>query len=182
MEARRTSTSIGSRVGILPEVLPDFTGSLGDRVTRGLSESSTIAQLGGNLREIRDTWGVTKEAMERIVPESLLERGLGAEEDPASRPLDADMRVAHDAVTTSSRKAQRELGKLVNQGRRATHTASLEQLPETARPPGSGDPLGGGRDHSLHQGLLEQPTRGSSHCIPSGEVNTRSVSYLPQSS
>ena len=35
------------------------------------------------------------------------------------------------------------VGKLVNQGRPAAHTASLEQLPETACPPGPGDPLGG---------------------------------------
>ena len=53
------------------------------------------------------------------------------------------MLAAHDAVTTNSRKAQQELGKLVNQGRHSAHTASLEQLPETARPRGPGDPLGG---------------------------------------
>ena len=40
---------------------------------RGLPESNIIAQLGGNLRETRDTWGVTKEAMTVIVPESWLE-------------------------------------------------------------------------------------------------------------
>ena len=44
-------------MGILPEVLADLTGPLGDRVRRGLPESSIIAQLGGSLREIRDTWG-----------------------------------------------------------------------------------------------------------------------------
>ena len=40
-------------------------------------------------------------------------------------------------------KAEQKLGKLVNQGRHAAYTASLDQLPETARPPGQGDPLGG---------------------------------------
>ena len=53
------------------------------------------------------------------------------------------MLAAHDAVTTNSRKAQQKLGKLVNQGRHAAHTARLEQLSETARLPGPGDRLGG---------------------------------------
>ena len=45
MEARRMPASIWSRVGILPEVLADLTGPLGDPVRRGLPESSIIAQL-----------------------------------------------------------------------------------------------------------------------------------------
>ena len=53
------------------------------------------------------------------------------------------MLAAHDAVTTNSRKAQQKLGRLVNQGRHAAHTASLDQLPDTAHPPGPGDPLRG---------------------------------------
>ena len=94
-EARRMSASIGSRVGTLPEILADLTGpvrriwqtSLGT----GLPETSIIAQLGGSLREIRDTWGVSKEAMAGIVPESWLEWGLGAEGDQAPRTPEADM-------------------------------------------------------------------------------------------
>ena len=70
---------------ILPEVLADLTGSVRDRVRTGLPESNIIAQLGGSLREIRDTWGVTKEAMAGIAPESWLEWGLGAEGGLASR-------------------------------------------------------------------------------------------------
>ena len=49
----------------------------------------------------------------------------------------------HDAVTTNSRKAQQKFGELVNQGRHAAHTASLEELPETALPPRPGEALGG---------------------------------------
>ena len=79
--------------------------------------------------EIRDTWGVTKEAMAGIVHESWLEWGLGAEEDLAPRPPEADMLAAHDDVTTNSRKAQQQLGKLVNQVRHTAHTALLEELP-----------------------------------------------------
>ena len=106
------SASIGSKVGILPEVLADLTGPLGDRVRRGLPESKFIAHLGGSLREIRGTRGVTKEEMARIVLESWLEWGLGAEGDTAPRPPEVDILAVHDMVTTNSRKAQHELGKL----------------------------------------------------------------------
>ena len=115
----------------------------------GLPEMSIIAQLGGSLRESRDTWGVSKEAMAGIVPESWLEWGLGGEGNRAPRPPEANMLATHDAVTTNSGKAQQTLGKLVNQGRHAAHTASLDQLPDTARPPGPGDPLRGCKTKAL---------------------------------
>ena len=80
--------------------------------------------------------------MAGIVSESWLEWSLGAEGDAAPRPAEVDIRAVHDAVTTNSQKAQHKLGKLVNQGRCAADTASLDLLPETARPPGPNDPLG----------------------------------------
>ena len=67
------------------------------------------------------------------------------------------MLAAHDAVTTNSRKAQQELGKLVNQGRHSAHTASLEQLPETARPRGPGDPLGGSETKAFAKARYSSP-------------------------
>ena len=75
--------------------------------------------------------------------ESWLGWGLDAEGGLAPRPPEADMLPAHDAVTTNSRKAEHKLGKLVNQGRHATHTALPVELPETASSPGPGDPIGG---------------------------------------
>ena len=81
--------------------------------------------------------------MAGIVPESWMEWGLGAEGELASMPPEAVILAAHDAVTIISKKAYQKLGKLVKQGRHAARTAPVEQLPETARPPGSGDPLGG---------------------------------------
>ena len=54
--------------------------------------------------------------MAGIAHESWSERVLGAEEDEAPRPPVVDILAAHDAVTTNQRKAQQELGKLVNQG------------------------------------------------------------------
>ena len=81
--------------------------------------------------------------MAGIVPESWLEWGQGEAGDLAPRPPDADMLNAHDAVTTNSRKVQQKLGKLVHQGRDAAHSASLEELPKTARHPGLSEPMGG---------------------------------------
>ena len=55
--------------------------------------------------KIRDTWGVTKEEMAGIVPESWLEWGLGVEGDAAPRPAEVDILAAHDLATTNSQKA-----------------------------------------------------------------------------
>ena len=71
------------------------------------------------------------------------EWGLGAEGGLVSTAPEADMLAVHDAITTNSSTAQQKSGKLVNQRRHAAHTTLLEQIPETARPPGPDDPLGG---------------------------------------
>ena len=59
------------------------------------------------------------------------------------------MVAAHDAVTINSRNTQQKLDKVVTQGRHVAHTALLEQLPETANPPGPYDPLGGGETNAF---------------------------------
>ena len=74
--------------------------------------------------------------MAGMVPEVWLEWGLGAEGDAPPKPPEVDILAA---MTTSSRKAQHILGKLVIQGLHAAYTASLHLLPETARPPGPDD-------------------------------------------
>ena len=89
-------------MGTLPEVIAEPTGPLEDRLRRGLPESNITAQLGCRLGKVRVTWGVTKGAIAGIVPESWLEWGLGAEGGLASRPPEADMLAAHDAVSTNS--------------------------------------------------------------------------------
>lgn len=65
--------------------------------------------------------------------------------DLAPRSPEAEMLAAHDAVTTNSRKARLNLGTIENQGRHAAHTVSLEERPETAGSPRSGDRKGGQR-------------------------------------
>lgn len=53
--ARRMPASSVRGVGVLPRVLADFTGPLGYLLNREVPESSIIAQLGGRVREVRDT-------------------------------------------------------------------------------------------------------------------------------
>lgn len=92
-------------------------------------------------------WGVPKKEMAGIALESWLDWDLGTEEDSASRLPEVDVLAAHDEVTSDPGKPTTKMVKLVNRGRHAAHTASLDhQLPETARPSGSDDPLlDGGR-------------------------------------
>ena len=75
-DSNRKPASIGSRVQTLPEVIAYLAGPLGDQVRRGFPDSNIIAQLGCSLRETRDTWGVTNEAVAGIIPESWWEWGL----------------------------------------------------------------------------------------------------------
>ena len=58
---------------------------------------------------------------------------------------------------------------LVNQGRHCVHKASLDQLPETACPPGLDDPLGGSETNAFAK--AEELTRDRRHCMPSGAAN-----------
>ena len=81
---------------------------------RGFPESNIVAQLGSILREMCDTWGITKEAMAGLVPESCLNWSIETGSGQAPIPPETDMSVAHDGVTTDSRKARQKSGKLVN--------------------------------------------------------------------
>ena len=79
------------------------------------------------------------------------------------------MLAAHDAVITNSRKIQQKLVKLVNQCRHSAHNASIDHLPETARPPGR--PAERERNQGLAQGSIQEPARGRSHRMSSGAAN-----------
>ena len=116
---------------------------------RGLPQSIIIAPLEDSLQEIRNTCGVSKEALADIVHESWLEWGLGQEGGLAPRSSEADIPAAHDSMATNSRKVQQTLDKLVNQGRHAAHAASMEELPEPARPLRPGDHNGGTETNAL---------------------------------
>lgn len=117
---------------------------------RDLLESSTIAQLGGGLRTVRDTLAVTKETVAGIIPTCRLERGNGVEGVHTPRPTEADRLAADHAVTTNSRKDLQKLGKLDNQDRYDARTALLGIVPEPARLTGPNHPLAGRATRGLH--------------------------------
>ena len=92
------------------------------------------------------------------------------------------MLAAHDAVITNSRKAQQKLGRMVNQDRHAAHTASLDELPDTARLPGPGEPLRGCEIKAFAKARYRSlQGAGVTPCLRRGQ-QTRFVSYLQQSS
>ena len=88
-------------MGILQGVLANLAGPLRDQVRRGLHGSSIKAELGGSLREIRDTTEVTKEAMAGVISAPWLEWGQRAEGSLALTPQEAEMLSVHAAVTTN---------------------------------------------------------------------------------
>lgn len=57
-EENGMSAPIGSRFGIVPEVLVDLTARVGGNVKTELPGSLVINRLGTSFRDIRDTWGV----------------------------------------------------------------------------------------------------------------------------
>ena len=141
-EARRMSASVGSMVAMVPEVLADLSGTIGEKIRGGLPDSDLVRRIWKSIRYLRDVHGVLEEAMATIVPESWRDRVFRAGEQNASWQSIAEGLPAHDAETTSSSKAQYRLGKLVNRVRYDRYVASLEQLPETNPPRGTGNPLG----------------------------------------
>ena len=76
------------------------------------------------------------------MPERWRDRAFRPGQQDASGQAIAEVLPAHDAETTSSSKAQYRLGKQVNRVRYDKYVASLEQLPETTPPRGTGDPSG----------------------------------------
>ena len=126
----------------MPEVLADLSGAIGKKVRRGLPDSDLVRRIWKSVRDLRDVHGVSEEAMANILPESSRDRVFRAGEQGASGQSIADILPAHDAESTSPNKAQYRLGKLVNRARYDRYVASLEQLPETSPPRGTGNPHG----------------------------------------
>ena len=136
------SASVGSMVVTVQEVLADLPGAIGEKVRRGLPDSDLVRRMRKSVRDLRDVHGVSEEAMANIAPESWRDRVFRAGQQGASRQSIADILPAHDAESTRPNKAQYRSGKLVNRVRYDRYVASLEQLPETSPPRGTGDPHG----------------------------------------
>lgn len=118
-----------------------FTGPLGAQKKSGLLESSIVAQLGGSQRDIRDTRGSQRK---RWSAPSLNLGWSGIATLRGMSPRGSQRPTGLRCTTLSLRppqKSQQKMGKLVNRARHAAHTASLDQLPKTARSTRPDDPL-----------------------------------------
>ena len=95
-------------------------------------------------------------------------RGRPGPKTPRGRHAGCARRRNHDFAQSPTEV----WAKLVNQGRHAAHTASLDELPETARPPWTGRTHGWDRNQSLREGatvcLRARPTD-SLRVIPAAE-------------
>ena len=131
-EARRMSASVGSLVAMVPEVLADLSGAIGNKVRRELPDSDLVRCIWNSGRDLSDVRGVSEEAMANIVLESWRDRAIlrAGEQGAPGQPV-ADVLPAHDAETISSSKTQHRLGKLVNRVYYERYASSLDQLPET---------------------------------------------------
>ena len=104
--------------------------------------------------------------------------GSRRREDAPPRPPEVDILTGHDAVTTNSWIAQHTLVELVNQDRHDAHTASLDELPETARPPGPDEPLGGREAKTLAKaGYRSLEGAGATACLRARA--TDSLRFIP---
>ena len=104
--------------------------------------------------------------MANIAPESWRDRAYRPGEQDSSGQSIAEVLPAHDAETTTSSKAQYRLGKLVHRVRYDRYVASLEQLPETTSPRGTGDPNG------------EKETRGSAKARKRSQSGPCATAFL----
>ena len=72
------------------------------------------------------------------------------------------------------------MGKLVNQGRNAAHKASLGQLPETTRPVGPDDPLGGSETRAFAKARFRSlQGAGATACLRARPTNSFRVMPKP---
>ena len=103
------SASVGSLVATLPAVLADLSGSLGENVRRNLPGSELVTSIWEGVRGLRDEGEVTEEEMGEAVPRGRKDRAFRPEEVSASGNSDREVLAAHDAETTYSHKAQKNL-------------------------------------------------------------------------
>ena len=141
-EAQRMPATVGSMVATAPEDLTDILGIIGEKVRRGLPDSDLVRRIWSSVRDLRDVHGVSEEAMSNIVKERWRDRAFRRGEQDTSGQSMAEVLPAHDAETTSSSKAQYRLWKQVNRVRYDRCVPSLEEIPETIPPRGTGDPNG----------------------------------------
>ena len=136
---RRISAFIGSMIEVLPVVLADLTGPIGERIRDGIGKSRTVDGLRKAIRALRDDFGITHDAMSSIIPQSWINWTEG--QDPLAPPSPQTL-AAHDCYH-QARKAQSRIGKLVQASCFDGLRVSLSQLPDENVVPQENNPCSG---------------------------------------
>ena len=85
---------------------------------------------------------------------------------------------AHDGESTTPRKAQHKLGKVINQVQLDKFMESLDSLPEEIVPPTVDDPFGGSESKDVAYGAL----KGQEHTVFSGRLQQTELGRFPRTS
>ena len=140
---RRFSASLGNLSGTLPAVIAALRGPLGESVKGKLPETALVERMGDAIKELHLEHGVSEEGLQGVLPPSWVAWALDPPgENGRRQPTVAEL-AAHDGESTTPRKAQHKLGKVVNQIKLDNFMESLEHLPEEEIPPTQDDPFGG---------------------------------------
>jgi len=178
---RRLSASLGNRIASLPAVIASLRGPLGESVKNRLPGTNLVHRIGDSIRHIHHTFDLSENVLKNIIPPSWVSWSL--EPHPGGTPRNPTIveLAAHDGETTTSRKAQHKIGKILSGVNHKRFIESLDNLPSEPRPPSPTDPFSGieskeqaqarvrsSRGQGAHAWVRAMPTD-QSRVIPSPE-------------
>ena len=133
---RRFSASLGNLSGTLPAVIAALWGPLGESVKEKMPETARLVErMGDAIKELLQENGVSEEGLQGVLPPSIVAWALDLPgENGRCQPTVAEL-AAHVGESTTPRKAQHKLGKVVNKIKLENFMESLEHLPEEEVPP-----------------------------------------------
>ena len=146
---RRYSASLGNLIGTLPAVIASLKGPLGESVKDSISRTALVERMGEAIQELHQEHGVSEEGLKGVLPSSWVRWALEPQGENGSRQPTVEELAAHDGESTTPRKAQHKLGKVVNKIQLEKFMASLDHLPEEAVPPTREHPFGGSEGKEL---------------------------------
>lgn len=109
-----------------------------------IPQTVLVERMGDAIADLNREYGLSDEILLKgVVPPSWVTWALEPPgENGRRQPTVAEL-AAHDGESTTPRKAQHKLGKVVNKKQLDRFMESLEQLPTEAVPPTQEDPCGG---------------------------------------
>ena len=140
---RKLSASLGNRIGTLPEVIASLRGPLGDSVKSRLPGASLVHRIGDSIRHIHQTFDLAQDVLVTLVPPSWVSWALEPRPEGTHRNPTLVELAAHDGETTTARKAQQKIGKVLSGATHKRFIEFLDILPSEPVPPSPNDPFSG---------------------------------------